>query len=223
MVPSEEYVVFFDDFMGPVATNVPDGWTAAIIDTGCTATQADQHGGIILLDSDANNEGVSFYGPKVIKLDGKKFFMEARFKIEDVSAQTVMFGLTDLAATTNPEDLWTSASTYYLTVGHQDGGNTKFYYRDNAAETSDTFANAGVVVDDTYVTMAFSYNGSGAAAAATCSGYVNGKWYVDTTAPGNIPKDVELAPFFGFLGGTNAGAGTDDKVHLDYIRWSFER
>jgi hypothetical protein len=36
MISSAEHVVFFDDFNRVVTSNVPSGWSAAIIDTGAT-------------------------------------------------------------------------------------------------------------------------------------------------------------------------------------------
>ena len=127
MIPSAEWSVFFDDFFGPVATNVPAGWSAAVIDTGATivtdTTVGAGHGnGALLFDSDGATEGAAIYMPKSVQLtSGKKFMMEARFKTEIADDSDVQIGLSSLTATTNPEDLWTTTATDVVSFGVLDG------------------------------------------------------------------------------------------------------
>lgn len=217
IMPSAEYVVFHDDFHGPVATNVPNGWDAAIIDTGCTVTQAATSPGVILFDSDAANEGAAIYTPKMVNLTtGKRFFIEVRAKVEDASAMTFQFGLTDLTATTNPEDLWTTVAASFLTFGTLDTATVSLGYdKSNATPVSDvsTAAN-GVLEDDTWAVLGIGYDGVNA------KGYVNGQLAVTSSTTAKVPNGIELAVFVGMLAGH---ATTADLAHVDYVRFAMER
>lgn len=221
MVPSAEYLHFFDDFVGPVTSNVPHGWQADIIDVGCTVTQADLAGGAIVLTSDAINEGAAVYGHKSIQLVqssvGKKFFMEARVKVLDVSDNTFQMGLTDLVAVTNPEDLWTTTSADYIALGTLDTASVALTTAKNGSDVTGTVSTAATLADDTWVTLAIAYNGANTAAAGGLTSYVNGKLHAYAAAA-DIPDDVVLAPFFGMLGGA-----ASDTAHVDYVRLVVER
>ena len=122
MFGSLEFQAFMDDFVGPVATNVPNGWAAAIIDAGATTTTyttagTGANGVLQLLDANAS-EGSAFYGAKSLQLtSGKRFFMEMRFQTDDVTDNAVQFGLTDLTAVVNPEDLWTTTAANVVAWG----------------------------------------------------------------------------------------------------------
>jgi len=223
MFPSKEWVSFFDDFTGPVATNVPAGWSAAIIDVGCTATNAGLIGGQLLLDSDADNEGVAVYLPKCVHLNGKKFFMEVRVKIEDVSAMTFQFGLSDLTATTNPEDIWTTTTTDYISFGLLDTAVCQLTYdKNNGGTVTETNTNttAATLSDNTWHTLALSFNGASTLGDGCVRAYVDGTQVASSLTEAQVPDDLALAPFIGMLAGH---ATTADVVHVDYFRFAVQR
>jgi len=223
MFPSAEWVTFFDDFTGGVASNVPDGWAAAIIDTGCTITNAGLAGGVVLIDSDADNEGAAAYLNKSVALAGKKFFMEVRVKMEDVSASTFQFGLSDLTAVTNPEDIWTTTTTDYISFGNLDAATVSLTYdKDNGGTVTETNTNttAATLADDTYAVLAIAYNGATDPTAGALTAYVNGTQVASALTHGQVPEDLPLAPFFGALAGH---ATTADVFHLDYFRFAVQR
>lgn len=231
MFPSAEHSVFFDDFYsfvvgtsitnGPAA-NTPWGWQSAIIDTGSTATVATTAAlgatGVLSISDATASEGVSIYGTKSIQLTaGKKFFMEMRFRTDDVTDNDFMFGLSDLTAVVNPEDLWNTTSANLVSFGILDGGSG---YPTMLADASNsgTTAQAQTVkqcVVNTWHVMAIGYNG------AKLRGYLDGREVlVWSSADSTIPTGVALAPFFGSRNGDGAGGAAN---YIDYVRWAIER
>lgn len=215
MMSSAEFNVFHDDFNQLVTTNVPAGWTAAVIDIGATVaadTTAGSATGVLLFDSDGATEGSAIYLPKAVQLvPGKKFFMEIRFKTEVADDSDVQFGLSDLTATTNPEDLWTTAAANVLSFGVLDGSALTGMLADEG--------NAGTAVVDgtislssaTWHTLAIFYDG------VRAHGYVDGNRSVSTAT--TVPESVALAPFVGFRNGSAATT----EGSLDYVRIAIER
>jgi hypothetical protein len=215
LIPSAEFMVDFDDFTQNVATNVPAGWSAAIIDTGATAVTSTTatlgaHG--VLLLSDATlSEGIAIHKPRGIQLiPGKRFFMEMRVRTDDVTDNVIQFGLTDLTAVVNPEDLWTTVAANVVAFGILDGQASTRMLVD--AGNSGTAVTSGTrsLAANTWHVLAIEYNGS------NIRGYVDGKlsqtW---TGAPTTIPTAVALAPFFGVLNGDGAGGNVNS---IDYVR-----
>jgi hypothetical protein len=220
LLPSAEWQVKFDDFVDSVSTNVPLGWTAAIIDTGATAvvdTTATTGANGVLSMSDATvSEGVAIYGSKNVQLiAGKRFMMEMRVKTSDVTDNAVLFGLSDLTATTNPEDLWTTTAANLVAVGILDGAATVGMLIDAGNSGTARVEGTRSMVAATWHTLAFYYNG------VNISCYVDGKLSLTWTgAASTIPTAVALAPFVGVLNGNGAGAATNQ---IDYVRWVSER
>lgn len=218
MVPSAEYAVFFDDFFSAVTTNVPAGWDAAVIDTGATLvtdTTAASATGVLLFDSDGATEGVAVYMEKQVQLTaGKKFWMEMRFKTELADDSDVQFGLTDLTATTNPEDLWTTTAASLVTFGVLDGSATLKMLADAANSGSTAETGTRDLVSATWATLAIYFDG------VRLYGFKDGKLALTwAQAAATIPTGVALAPFFGFRNGS--AATTEGQI--DYIRWVIER
>lgn len=221
MFGSAEFMAVMDDFTGPVATNVPNGWTAAIIDVGGTTTTyttaATGANGVLQL-TDANlSEGAAFYGAKSLQLTaGKRAFMEIRFQTDDVTDNAVQFGLTDLTAVVNPEDLWTTVAANVVAFGLLDGVATPQMLSDKSNSGSTAEAGTLSVTASTWSTMAIYFDGT------TVHGFVNGNraltW--SQAAATTVPTGVALAPFVGHINGNGAGG---NLVLVDYVRWSFER
>lgn len=236
MVPSSEWNVFMDDFNsfvvataitnGPVA-NTPWGWQGAIIDAGATVVVdttavTGAHGTLSIVDADAS-EGAAVYGTKSLQLtSGKKFWMECRMRASDVTDSTLMFGLSSLTATTNPEDLWTTTADDFVTCGIFDGT----FSRDISLLTSKTNQTNTRIYSDTTIEMAAStwhtlawyFDGGN-----NIHAYIDGKLAVtwtQTVGAETIPTGVAMAPFFGALNGNSSGAAT---ILFDYVRWVSQR
>lgn len=218
MIPSAEFLVFMDDFVGAVTTNVPAGWDATVIDTGATVVTGTTAGslgasGVLMFDSDGATEGAAVYGEKCIQLtSGKRFFMECRFQTEVADDSDVQFGLSALTAVTNPEDLWTTTATDLVAFGVLDGDATVTMLAD--ASNSGSTAELGTrdLTSATWHTLAIYYDG------VKLSGYVDGKHAI-TYSQATIPTGVALAPFFGFRNGSAATT----EGHCDYVRYVLER
>ncbi len=230
MVPSAEWNVFMDDFNlafipttaitnGPVA-NTPGGWQGAIIDSGATiainTTAAIGANGVLTLADATASEGAAFYGQKTIQLtSGKKFWMEARIRTDDVTDNTVQFGLSGLTAVTNPEDIWTTTADSLVAFGILDGSAAVKMLADktNSGSTAETGTKS--MVADTWHTLAIFYDGS------KLFGYLDGQLALSwAQAATTIPTGVALAPFVGHINGNGAGGNV---VVVDYVRWVSER
>lgn len=218
MINSAEWVVYFDDFVNVLATNVPDGWAAAVIDTGATvvtSTIATDATGILLFDSDGATEGAAIYLPKCLNLtSGKRFFMECRVLTENADDTDVQFGLSDLTATTNPEDLWTTTAANLVTFGVLDGDATVKMLSD--AGNGGTSAQTGTIdlSDSTWHTLAISYKND------KLQGWVDGQLALTWSgAAATVPTGVLLAPFIG----TRNGSAATHEQKVDYVRFVLER
>jgi hypothetical protein len=218
MVPSAEWLVFFDDFVGAVTTNVPVGWDATVIDTGATVvtdTTAAFGTGVLLFDSDGATEGAAFYGEKSLQLtSGKKFWMEVRFQTEIADDSDVQFGLSALTAVTNPEDLWTTTATDLVAFGVLDGDATVTMLADKSNSGSTAELGSRDLTSATWHVLAIYYDGT------KLYGFVDGqKALTWSQAAATIPTGVALAPFVGFRNGSAATT----EGHVDYVRIVLER
>jgi len=231
MIPCAEFAVFHDDFFsyipttditnGPAA-NTPWGWSGAIIDTGSTAAvtsvAALGANGALLLSDASVSEGVAIYGPKGMQLTaGKRCFIETRVRTDDVTDNTVQFGLSALTAVTNPEDIYTTVAADFITFGILDGTTTAaltqmVYDKSNGGPVTDVGTIA--MVADTWTTLAIYYDG----ATARC--FVNGDLSVSATVAAQVPNGVALAPFFAARNGNGAGG---NNTYFDYFRVVAER
>lgn len=217
LIPSAEFMVDFDDFTLTGSSNVPDGWQTAVIDTGATSTIATgagicATGGLLLSDATAS-EGIAIHKPKVFQLTiGKRLFMEARVRTDDVTDNALQFGLTALTAATNPEDLWTTVQADLIAFGILDGSAATVMLSD--ASNSGTTIQTGTrsMVADTWHTLAIAYDGN------RLRGFVDGK--LSLLWSGVIPTGVALAPFIGVLNGNGAGGNNN---YFDYVRVVIER
>lgn len=217
MMESAEFFSFFDDFKGAVATNVPAGWSAAIIDVGATVVaDSTTPTGALLFDSDGATEGASIYLPETWTLtQGKKFFMEIRVKPEIADDSDVQFGFSDLTAVVNPEDLWTTTSASLIAFGTLDGSAVTGMLSDKSNSGSAVVAGTRSLTSNTWHTLAIGYDG------ANLRGFVDGRESVRWTGAHatTVPFGVTLAPFFGWR---NGSAATTEGM-LDYFRLVIER
>lgn len=217
LIPSAEFMVDFDDFTLTGASNCPDGWQTAVIDTGATQTIGTAAGigatGVILLSDATASEGIAIHKPKVVQLTaGKRFFLEARVRTDDVTDNTLQIGLSALTAATNPEDLWTTTAADVVAFGILDGSAETKMLAD--ASNSGTTVQTGTrsLVADTWHVLAIEYTGS------KLNAYVDGK--LSLAWSGVIPTGVALAPFMGVLNGNGAGGNNN---YFDFFRFVAER
>jgi len=231
MVPSAEFNVFHDDFHsfmvstaitnGPAA-NVPlNGWANAVIDTGATIvadTTVGNHTGALLFDSDGTSEGAALYTTESFQIvSGKRFFIETRVKLEVADDCDFQFGFSDVTASTNPEDLWTTAAANLVTFGVLDGGSA---YPTMLADKSNSGTSAQAqtlktIANDTWTILAIGYDGS------NLTGHLNGEQVLlwSTALSTSLPTGVTLALFFGYRNGSAA----TNEAQVDYIRVVQER
>lgn len=221
MIPSAEFFVLFDDFDKKVTTNVPTGWDAAIIDTGGTVTvnttAAIGANGVLTFADATASEGAAIYGTKGIQLTaGKRMFMELKVRTDDVTDNAIQFGLSDLTATTNPEDLWTTTADNLVTFGLLDGSAYPTMLADKSNSGSAAQAQTSrIMTVDTWHVLAIAYTGS------KLKAYVDGKEALTwSSADATIPTGVALAPFIGHINGNGAGG---NGVFTDYVRVVCER
>lgn len=215
MMPSAEYNVFHDDFNQLITTNAPTGWVA-VIDTGATivADTTVGHSSSLLFDSDGATEGAVIYMPEGLQLtSGKKMFMEVRFKTEVADDSDVQFGLSDLTAVTNPEDLWTTTAASLVAFGVLDGDATVTMLADKSNTGSSAELGTIDLTSATWHTLAIAYDG------LALTGWVDGNLALTWSVAAAIPTGVTLAPFVGFRNGSAATT----EGHCDYIRYVFER
>lgn len=199
--------VFFDDFDRYVAAD----WTITTTEAGAgsaTEALANEDGGVLLITNDAADNDADFFqkvGESFKFESGKKLFFKARFKVSDATQSDFVVGLqiTD----TTPLDV-----TDGVFFQKDDGDASLDFYveKDNTA-TSATAIHT--MVDDTYVTVGFYYNGSDAV-----SYFVDGA-HTGTLATTNLPDDEELTVSFG----VQNGEAVAKTMSVDYIMVAKQR
>ncbi len=221
MIPSAEFTAFFDDFEKVVTTNVPVGWSGAIIDDSATVSTygtlvAGAQGVLSFADATAS-EGAAIYLPKTIQLTvGKKFIMEARVRTGDVTDNELFMGLSDLTQTTNPEDLWTTTSANFIAWGLGDNdSNPKMLCDAGNSGTSQQVQTVRGLSVNTWHVLGLEYDG------ANLCGYVDGKLALRwASAASTVPTGVLLAPYIGARNGNGAGGNLN---LVDYVRFIAQR
>mgnify|MGYP003118015378 FL=1 len=221
MFNSAEWIVVFDDFLqAEQATENQVGWTP-IIDSGATIVDGNEHGGVIDISSDGTDEGAVMYGNLGIKLNGKRFFMEARVKVEDSDDNIVAIGLSDLTSTTNPEDLWTTQSDFIAFGSVTDGDATPklVHDKDNGGPVTVTPESDFDLNDGEWHVIAIAFNGASTLTDGSLKAYVDGVEAASATTEAQVPDDLPLAPFFG----ARLEDDASDIVSFDYVRIVAER
>lgn len=216
MMAAAEFAVLHDDFLLPFASDTTVGW-ASVVDTGCTnvtnTTATTGANGVMSMTSDTTSEGGAIYGAKSFQLvPGKKFFMECRVQLNEVTDNAFQFGLSDLTSVTNPEDIWTTVAANVLSFGILDGSALTGMLADEGDAGTAVKAGTLSVTAATWTTLGIFYDG------VTAHGFVNGDLAVSTAV--TVPEAVALAPFVGHLNGN--GSGTD-TAFVDYVRIVSER
>lgn len=231
LVACAEFDVFHDDFHsfmvttaitnGPVANTPLNGWAGAIIDSGATVvantTAAIGANGVLTFADATASDGAAIYTTKSFQItSGKRFFVEMRVRTDDVSDNTIQFGLSDQTATTNPEDLYTTAAASVLAFGLLDTNGAYpvlLSDKSNGGTSVQTQTNK-LMVADTWHTLAIGYDGSGVRT------YVDGDVAGTYTTVATIPTGIAMGLFIAHRNGDGAGAAL---CAVDYIRAVSER
>ena len=196
-----KFHTFFDDFDRYVAGD----WTITTTEAGAgSATEAltNADGGVLLITNDDADNDADFFqkvGESFLFAAGKKLWFKARFKVSDATQSDFVIGL----QITDTTPLAVSDGVFF----QKDDGDASldFYVEKDSAATSASAIHT--VVDDTYLTVAFYYDGKSEV-----------QYFVDdvklgTLATTNLPDDEELTISFGIQNG-EAAAKT---MSVDYI------
>jgi hypothetical protein len=205
----EDYYEYFNDFTKPTDYDTND-WTLTTVEAGAgSATEAigNLAGGVLVVTNDAADDDSDFFQStkEVFKfVSGKKLYFAMRFKISDVTQSDFVAGL----QITDTTPLAVTDGIYF----RKDDGDAFLDFvviKDSSATTKTAVA---TLTNDTYVKVAFYYDGSEMAI------YVNDV-AVGDCALTNVPDDEELAISFGIQN----GEAVAKILSVDYIRALVER
>lgn len=202
-----EWHVYFNDF----DTFATADWTITTTEAGAgDATEAltDADHGVLLITNDAADNDNDFFqkvGESFLFASGKKLFFKARFKVSDATQSDFVMGL----QITDTSPLAVSDGVYFM----KDDGDANLDFHVTKNSTSTSASAVHTVVDDTYLTVAFYYNGVDAV-----------EYYVNdvkkgTLATTNLPDDEVLTISFGLQNGEAAAK----SLSVDYVFCSKQR
>lgn len=200
--------VWFDDFDDYAAAQ----WIITTTEAGAgSATEAisSADGGVLVVTNDAADDDADFFqwsgtdasgAVETFKfIAGKKLFFKTRFKVSDATQSDFVVGL----QITDTTPLAVSDGVYW----RKDDGDANLDFVVIKDSTATTATAASTVADDTWMTLAFYYNG------------VDGiEYYKDdvklgTSALTNLPDDEELTISFGIQN----GEAVAKVMSVDYI------
>jgi hypothetical protein len=195
------------DYDNDFDTFAAGDWTITKVGTGTTAlTNAD--GGVLALTTTTGATDSIFMdkvGESYVFESGKRLWFEARFKMSDASASQMVMGLqiTDTTPLAVSDGVWfqkAAAST------HLDIHAAK-------ASTQTDVLNFGDLVNDTYTTLTFFYDGG------TTIFYGRDGVLLGSFSSANIVNAQTMCVSFGIQN----GAGAAKTMSVDYIFVSKER
>jgi hypothetical protein len=193
-------------------------WILTTVELGAgsaTEVTADEDGGVLVVTNAAGDNDHDFFQwsgtsngavSETFKFEaGKKLLFKSRFKVSDATQSDLVMGLqiTD----TTPLDV--TDGVFFK----KDDGDALLDLRVEKDNTGNQTNGLHTVVDDTYLEVAFFYNGSD-----KVEGYVNGSLQT-TLATTNLPDDEELTISFGIQNGEAAAK----SMSIDYIFVAKER
>jgi hypothetical protein len=200
---------WFDDFDDYVAAE----WTITETGTGTRAV-GNLDGGILVITNGASDDDANFLqwsgstNAATVEtwkfVAGKELWLKARFKISDATQSDFVLGL----QITDTTPLAVTDGVYFLKAD----GSTTLNLLVTKNSTSTTTA-AATLVNDTYVTVGFVYNGSD-----KIDVFVNDV-RIATSVTTNLVDDEELTLSFGIQNGEAAAK----VLSLDYLFVSKER
>ena len=205
-----KWITYFNDFH----TYAPADWVIQTVEAGAgDATEAltDVNGGALLITNDAGASDVDYFqlvGEGFRLSSSKKAFFKARFKVSDATQSEIVFGLQ--VRDTTPLDV--TDGIYFL---KSDGAATvDIFCRKDATTGSNTTAAIATLVADTFIELAWYYDGDGKVFYAV-DGVVKGS----LTASSSYLPDTELTVSFGLKN----GEALAKNMTVDYVFASLER
>lgn len=198
---------FFDDFDKFTAAD----WTITTTEGGsgsATEAIANADGGVLVVTNDdaAPDHDFLQWAKETFTFEtGKRLYFEARLKISDVTQSAFVAGLqvTDTSPLAVSDGIWFQS----------DDGDANLDFHVAASSVQTDAAAIATLVDDTYVKVAFYYDGSNADLKYIVNGVVLGK-----VALTNAPS-TELTVSFGIQNGEAAAK----VMSVDYIFVAKER
>lgn len=184
--PTVNYT-YFEDFNYYAAGN----WTLTSTGSG-TAALTTGNGGLLVLTNgaaDDNNTFMDKVGSSFLLDATKESWFKCRFKVSDATQSDVVVGL----QITDTTPLDATDGIYFL----KNDGDTHInvYCRKDATTGSTSALDIGELADDTFIELAWYYNGKGALFA-----YINGNAITRIATSGFFP-DTTLTVSFGIQNG----------------------
>ena len=201
---------FFDDFCQFDETSGVD-WTITQVEAGAgdaAEIVADADDCILEQTTDANeddNSWIQTIGETVTFTSGKEAYFEVRFKIGDATQSDFLIGLH--VRDTSPIASAPADGVYF----RKDDGDALLDFTSRSSSVSTESLGIHTMVDNTYVTIGFYYDGGTSFAVA-----VNDAVVTTLTA---TPTTTELAVSFG----VQAGSAAADVLSTDYVLFWKER
>lgn len=205
-----QFHTFFTDFD---IYNASD-WTLTTVELGAgSATEAltSGDGGLLLVTNDAADNDADFFQSNIdsfLMASGKKAFFAMRFKVSDATQSDFVMGL----QITDTTPLDATDGIYF----QKDDGDTQLdvYVRKDATTGSTSQTNIHTVVTDTFLTVAWAYDGNDEVIF-----YVDGAVKARLVATSTFLPDAVLRVSFGLQNG-EAVAKT---MTIDYVFAAKER
>jgi len=205
------FMTFFQDFFDYVENSSNyQGWVNTTVGSSSVVI-TDERGGVVLITTGATeNDGVQLqWKSEIFKLvDKKRLWFEVKLKISEKTQSDFLAGLCI-------RDTTCIAGVSDGVFFRKDDGNANIdiVTVKNTTATDDDDSGEDVV-DDTYITLGFHWDGNG-----------NISYFIDSILVGthstaaNICQDEELAPVIAIL----TGAASAETLHVDYIKVIQER
>lgn len=204
--------LYFNDF----DTYAAGDWTITAVGTGTSALSASIDGGALVITTSAlENDGRQHQIPAAsfTMEAGKKAMFKARFKVNDATQTDILLGLAVLDTT-----LLGAAAGDGATDGiffqKDDGSTTLTAYCQKDTTTGQTSGTVGTLADDTFVTVAWYYDGK---SAVEC--YLNGNKVTTLDASSTYLPDAALTVSMAIL----TGDASANVLTVDYILAAKER
>lgn len=207
-----EWHTYFDDFDTYVAGN----WAVTVIGTGAAALANLDGGVLVLTNSAADNDSIQLQkvGESFALTAGKRAFFKARFKVSDATQSDLIVGLC-VTDTTLMGATAGAGVTDGVFFSKDDGVATLDVQCQKNATTGQTrAASIATLVSDTFVSVAWAYDGKGEIAY-----FVNDVQVGTLAGTSAYLPDTTLTASFGVMNG-EAVAKT---MTLDYLFASIER
>lgn len=200
---------YFNDFDSYIAGD----WTVTETQAGATQALTDADGGVLLLTNSAADDdlvALNKVGESFLMESGKKAFFKARFKVSDATQSDFVIGLqiTD----TTPLDV--TDGIFF----QKDDGDTNLDFHVEKDDSATSASAIATVADDTYITVAFYYNGVDEVLYAASTSSTN-PTVLGSLATTNLPDDEELTISIALQNG-EAAAKT---MSVDYVYAAKER